>query len=94
MTSAREQPSEDSISPFKKSKKKKKDITSLQKMKIIVKSTKTISFDGKLESSSDSENPSQKKQPAPIEELATPEQNDSQTNISVNNIVEEENGAI
>jgi hypothetical protein len=46
-------------------------------MKIIVKSTKTISFDGKLESSSDSENLSQKKQPAPIEEIATPEQNDS-----------------
>ncbi len=62
-------------------------------MKIIVKSTKTISFDGKLESSSDSENPSQKKQPTPIEEIATPEQNDSQTNISVNNIVEEVNDA-
>ena len=77
MTSAREQPFETSIGPSKKTNKKKKDITSLQKMKIIVKSTKTISFDGKLESSSDSENLSQKKQPAPIEEIATPEQNDS-----------------
>ena len=38
-------------------------------MKIIVKSTKTISFDGQLDSSSDSENQSQKKQPTPIEEL-------------------------
>jgi ethanolamine utilization cobalamin adenosyltransferase len=64
--SAREQTYEDSTSPSKKTKKKKKDITSLQKMKIIVKSTKTISFDGQIESSSDSENPSQKKQSAPI----------------------------
>lgn len=46
LISAREQPTEVSTSPSKKTKKKKKDITSLQKMKIIVKSTKTISFDG------------------------------------------------
>ena len=49
-------------------------------MKIIVKSTKTISFDGQLDSSSDSENnQSQKKQHSlvPIPEKVALEPNDS-----------------
>jgi hypothetical protein len=43
------------ISPKKKGKLKKKDLLSYPKMKIIVKSTKTISFDEQFEDSSASE---------------------------------------
>lgn len=58
---------------MKKAKKKKKDLYIYPKMKIIVKSTKTISFDEQFEdsSASDTEVPENEKQAKPSVQQTT-----------------------